>query len=283
MKSNEQAIIVKKALDLTKSLESETEKLNQLKLEKFKPIPCGPAKDIIMKAPYPEIKIKTKFNWLTAIIPSFIFFPWFIIYLVIYNSRKESEEKKIRNSEEYINQCQEIDRQQIEQQAIADEKYIVMKKEYDEVIIPKYNEELAEWENQHNIKLEETEKEVERLRYELEDNYQTTKIIPMQYRDIDALTYLYELMSTSDYEIKEAIDMYDKNMQRQLSTAHVLSQQQANELAKQQNDLAIEQNQLLDEQNEISERARREARTAAIISTIQRHNTNSILNKISKK
>ena len=58
MKSNEQAIIVKKALDLTKSLESETEKLNQLKLEKFKPIPCGPAKDIIMKSPYPEIKIK---------------------------------------------------------------------------------------------------------------------------------------------------------------------------------------------------------------------------------
>lgn len=81
---------------------------------------------------------------------------------------------------------------------------------------------------------------------------------------MDALQYIYDMISTSDYDVRQAIEYFDK------------SQQQANALA-------MEQNDLLDRQNSIAEKARRDANIAAAVGAVQRHNTNKTIKKWMEK
>lgn len=74
--------------------------------------------------------------------------------------------------------------------------------------------------------------------------YASSKIIPLQYRSINALRYIYDLMSTSDFEIKLAIDLYDRNEQRKLDSARLYEQQQANQLANEQNVISKKQKKM---------------------------------------
>lgn len=106
--------------------------------------------------------------------------------------------------------------------------------------------------------------------------YQETKIVPSQYRTIEALSYIYEMISTSDCDVIFAIESYDKQKQRELDEARLQEQQLANQLAD-------EQAQLLSEQNAIAEKARRDANIASAVSTVQRHNTNKMLKDAFKK
>ncbi|MBR4305955.1 MAG: hypothetical protein IKT78_03830, partial [Ruminiclostridium sp.] len=112
---------------------------------------------------------------------------------------------------------------------------------------------------------------------ELNKHYETTKIIPKQYRSIDALNYIYDYISTSDFSVKEAIDAYEKNTQMQLERQRIQEQQYANELAVRQNNLLAEQADLLYEQNEIAEKARRDANIASAAQIAEMHNRNKIL------
>ena len=101
--------------------------------------------------------------------------------------------------------------------------------------------------------------------------YQETKIVPSQYRTIEALNYIYEMISTSDYDIKEAVDMYDKAIQRQQEAARIEELQRANDLADQQNYHLAQQNALIDEQNAISERQRMDDRRRELETEYHRH------------
>ena len=107
---------------------------------------------------------------------------------------------------------------------------------------------------------------------ELSALYEQTRIVPAQYRDAYALQYIYDMISTSDYDVRQAIDSFDKNEQRRLDIMRLQEQQQANALA-------MEQNDLLDRQNTIAAKARRDANIAAVVGTVQRHNTNKTIKK----
>lgn len=116
------------------------------------------------------------------------------------------------------------------------------------------------------------EQELAKLKQELSALYEQTHIVPTQYRDAYALQYIYDMISTSDYDVRQTIDSFDKNEQRRLDIMRLQEQQQANALA-------MEQNDLLDRQNTIAAKARRDANIAAVVGTVQRHNTNKTIKK----
>ena len=280
--NNEHVTAVKKALDLSILISESQEKLNCLSRERFDTKPQPPSHKTAT-CQYPEIKPKTPF-WSIQLLPAIFFWPWIIIYyFTIYKKRKEADIEQIRNSPEYLQQCTLIEEEAKRNQKKFDEEYQIALEEYNTVILPKYQKALEEWTSKHNKKIADTETILKNAESNLAEHYEATKIVPLQYRKIEMLQYIYDMISTSDYSIKEAIEMYDKERQRRLEEERIYEQQRANQLADEQNQLAYDQNELLDQQNRIADRARKDARNAAVVNAVQRHNTNKTLKNAFKK
>ena len=179
----------------------------------------------------------------------------------------------------------EIDEVLKNQQANFDSQYAKEKEQYDTVVLPKYQAELSVWTMEHDKKVKAVKDKLDADCRAQSELYTTTKIIPMQYRSIEALTYLYQLMSTSEYDLKEAVDMYDKELQRQQEAERIRQEmdrvaalQRANVIAETQNLHLAHQNALLDEQanlqyeqNRIAERQREDDRRREIETEYHRH------------
>lgn len=293
MENNPQAKSVKYALDLELYISENEQRLSSLQSDQYSPMPAPPVRNVIERV-YPEIKAKIKFNWLIAVLPlvlssaselilhfgGFLFFPaliWIPMYYFIFHKKKKKQEiERIRNSAEYQSQCAAKDQEYDRMQAEADALYQNQQNEYDSMILPSYQRELAEWTALQNQRVAKTETDLNAARTALENHYSATRIVPLQYRQISILQYIYDTISTSDFDVRYAIELYDKNEQRKLDEARLYQQQQANMLAD-------EQNALIYEQNEITERARRDANIAAVVGTVQRHKTNKTLGKIAKR
>ena len=293
MDNSKQVEILKEVLELERQVANLKSKLLSLKSEKFTQPPKEPTCEKIIRT-YPKIKSQIKFNWIKACLPiivtfvlsfepmlfALLFFPallWIPIYYFVFHRKYQKEDKeKIKNSDEYKAQCAKLDEEFDKQQNEANERYKKEKEIYDTKTLPEYQEKLKEWEAEHDQKVKETKIELMNAHKKLTAIYEETKIVPMQYREIEKLQYIYDLISTSDYDIKQAIDVYDRNEQRRLDEARLYEQQYANQIADEQNDL-------LNEQNRISERARKDANRAAIVGAVQRHNTNKALKNLRKK
>ena len=153
-------------------------------------------------------------------------------------------------------------------------------------LIKKYTNEKAEWEDIHNSKYKSVVNEYNSVLDSIDNLYNQTKIVPMQYRKLEVISYLYEYMSSSDADINQGLLSYDNHVQQKLTQSHIKEQQISNALADERNriaqhqaDLTLEQNliaarqnELAEESNAIAERSRRDAKIAAAIATIQRHN-----------
>lgn len=98
----------------------------------------------------------------------------------------------------------------------------------------------------------------------------SSNVIPMTYRNLTALAFIKETMETSTYTLKEACNLYETRKSQQLEQERIRAQNEANAIARDQ--LAAQ-----DEANSIADQARREARLAAGVAAIQRHNTNKYL------
>lgn len=219
-----------------------------------------------------------------AIVPTLFFWPWILIYYFkIYKKEKLADEERIRNSDEYKAQCAALDLKYDKQQSNNNAKYEEAKKIYDTETMPKYQQELREWTDKHNAEIKDNKKKLDNAESELSDIYNNTNLIPMQYREIPALQYIYDMISSSDYGVKEAIENYDKKVQRDLDMHKISEQQIANQLAYEQNQLSYEQNALLEEQNNIADKARKQANAAAFVGAVQRHNTNKALKNRTKR
>ena len=306
MDNEEQVIVVKKALDLTVKIAREEKKIGQIEFETYSPMPAAPVRQLVAKK-YPEISTKYKtIDWLLPFIPtigyflfsissgshvflsivfSFVIFVGSTIIYFIYRSLFYHLVGKqlMADSKKYRAKCAEIDRAAAEQQRIADEQYFAKKREYDQVTLPAYQKGFLEWKEMQEQKIAVIENELEQLRAELELHYESTKLIPLQYRQKSTLRYLYDLMSTSNYDIKAAIELYDRKAQRDLDDTRLQAQRRANALADEQSALLDEQNALLAQQNAIANQARHEARQAAIVAAVQRHNANNLLKERNEK
>ena len=275
MNNLEQAAAVKKALDLTKQISGDKFELSRLSLESFRSKPQAPVRETVT-AKYPEVRPDVPF-WTVELLQALVCWPYIIIYyFTAYKKKKEEAAAKILNSEEYRRQCEAIEEETRQKQAALDDQYNAALKEYNEVTVPEYQRELEKWEKDHTQATEKLQKELEEGQKELAAHYEATRLIPAQYRETDALQYIYDLISSSDYSVREAIEMYDKERQRRLDRQKIYEQQRANRLAD-------EQVQLTYEQNDIADRIRKNERNAAIVGIVQRYNTNKLLKNGFKK
>lgn len=69
--------------------------------------------------------------------------------------------------------------------------------------------------------MKQLEVKINAMQKELAALYETEKPVPLQYRNRKTLQYIYDIMSTSDYDLKQAIDSYDKLKARELEEERI--------------------------------------------------------------
>lgn len=309
MEHQEQVECLKRVLEYETQVASLKKALNDEESKTFgKQNPIPPVKRTVQFTP-PTVMHGCKINWLEMLLPagvnialimltnslnylisgfSFVFesamamfipatvFIWpLIYYFAIYRKNKEAAIEKVINSEEYKQQYAIAKAEADKLQQNYDEEYAAAKNEFDTVTIPKFQQEYAEWKKEKDKRINQLNQELIKAQNDLTELYEQTRIVPVQYRSIYALQYIYNMISTSDYDVHQAIDSFDKSEQRRLDTLRLQEQRHANALATEHNDL-------LDEQNYIAEKARRDANMASVVSAVQRHNTNKSLKKLIK-
>lgn len=315
MVHEEEVKYVNEILKYEEKANEEYNQLNALKQERYASKPNPPTKQTAQAPQYPVVTSTLKYDWMkrvlvpiligigTAIIGNamaaipvssifilgmiigFVGFLGFgcialygvICYFTKFKKEQQADIERIKNTQEYKNQCAAIDRQHAEQQANLDADYNAKLNEYQNKILPEYNKALEAWTASQNEKISAVETEYRESVRHLTELYDTSKLFPKQYRKIPILRYIADVMNTSDYDVKTAIEMYDRNEQRKLDQARLYEQQIANQHA-------MDQNQLLQEQNDIAAKARRDANIAAVVGAVQHHNTNKTLkNAFNKK
>lgn len=293
MGHEEQVKIIKHALKLEEQVADLNEELSYEESKAFgKHKPNPPTRQTAKFTP-PPIRHGCKVNWLMMFLPlgidvvlstitrnvmlTMLIFPALFVwppvyYFAIYRKKKKEAIEKVRNSEEYKQQYAMAKAEADKIQQNYDAEYTAAKFNFDTVTMPNYLAEYAEWEKDKNERINQLENELLKVQQDLSELYGQTRIIPVQYRSIYALQYIYDMISTSDYDVRQAIDSFDKSEQRRLDEMRLQEQQQANALA-------MEQNDLLDEQNIIAQKARRDANIASVVGAVQRHNTNKNFKK----
>jgi len=295
MDNTKQAEVLQKVLELENGIIASKKLIARAKAEKYEAAPTPPTRKMVTRT-YPEVTSTVVFDKKKAFMPVAIgllapivlgslspmfavFFvftaPASIIWLIyyyfgIFKKEKKANIESIKNSAEYKSKCAELDKEFDKTQVENDKVYEKQKLEYENNILPEYQKKLAEWTEMHNNYIENEETNLKNAETELATIYTETKIVPVQYRNIEALQYITDMVCSSDYDVKQAIENYDKKVQRDLDMIKIEEQQRANELAD-------EQAYLLQEQNKIAEKARRDANIASVVGTVQRHNTNKIL------
>ncbi len=275
--------------------------ISRVSSSKFKNPPAQPQKNAI-SIPYPEIpKMKTdKRLWFLppvavlfigvigiatgntiimgiSSVLSLLPFPWIIVYrAVIFPKIRAANFEEIQSSPEYQLKCSAIDEEVKRKQDDEDKNYELKMREHKKAM-DIYSSENIKFELDKNERLKTLKDELFKIEASLNIQYHECKLIPAPYRSIEALEYIYKIVSTSDIDVKSAIDMYDRQQQRELEALRAQQQAEANYLADEQNQLLYKHGELLSEQNKISEKARRDQNIASTAAAIQRHNLNKHL------
>lgn len=159
----------------------------------------------------------------------------FVLVMAYYNlfhkrfirfpKEKKAEEERIRNSDEYKEECRKLDEEYDRRQAEMNQTY--------NSEMEKYNNNLATWNalRENTIKTFDSKiKEIEVLRDSL---YKEVEFIPIDYRKKETVEYIYHVVSSSNYTIKQAIELYNQKVQREIEQARLRELQYQNELERQ--------------------------------------------------
>ena len=180
---------------------------------------------------------------------------------------------------------------------MVNEEYDKMVEEYKKIELPKYNEEYSIWNESHREKIVKLNEELDSKKKELDDLNSQMNFIPIQYRNYEAGKYIYDVISTSNYTVSEAIEMYDRNKGLQIEQQKLNEYKEANKLSaesnrimnnqnnliSQQNDVLTEGNKIAKEQNRTLDKMRKDNNLANAIGIVQNHNANKHLKNIDKK
>lgn len=218
----------------------------------------------------------------------------------------------VKNSEEYKNECiaaaqateqknQEIKDNYETQLKTAQNEYEAKvkaaKEEYDDavenyenIVVPTYNNELAVWQSKKEEMIDVVKKDLAENTEALEELYSSTKLIPSSYRNVERLTWIYEDMSTSEHDIERAIDLLNsKEIKDELVNIQVHVDDMRRDLREGFigiYDAIQEGNSIQSETLTNLEQIRRSARTGNFLSfggLIQNHKRNKTLNAINDK
>lgn len=212
---NEQIHAVKFALDHSTRIEQLQEQIKYETTQSYSPRPTAPVKQNVPPPVYPPIKANVPFFTKEKMIKGI-----FGGGNLFGDHEKEvkAEEERIRNSPEYQQQCAAIDEAYQKRVAFAEEQYQANLKQYQEVILPRYEQGFSAWQRQHEEKLTAFKTELEQLEKELAEHYAATQIVPVQYRKIDALSFIYDAMRDPDYSFTaaQAANMYDQAVRQEI-------------------------------------------------------------------
>ena len=219
-----------------------------------------------------------------------------------YIQKKKEMNNQLANSKEYLQAVENAEKTaqkkqkeleekiRLEQEKI-DKEYATQKQQYESVILPQYNDALNLWNANQERKIAIIEEEIRLNKEALDERYANTKIVSLTYRALWILSWLYNDMSTSDHDIRYATELLDRDRQR------LATQEAGNIVRKSVGQVeqtmkvgfnavynAIEDgNELqLDTINNLS-KMRRNMNTGNVIGTVQRHNTNKMLEQMVKK
>ncbi len=219
-----------------------------------------------------------------------------------YIQKKKEMNNQLANSKEYLQAVENAEKTaqkkqkeleekiRLEQEKI-DKEYATQKQKYESVILPQYNDALNLWNANQERKIAIIEEEIRLNKEALDELYANTKIVSLTYRALWILSWLYNDMSTSDHDIRYATELLDRDRQR------LATQEAGNIVRKSVGQVeqtmkvgfnavynAIEDgNELqLDTINNLS-KMRRNMNTGNVIGTVQRHNTNKMLEQMVKK
>lgn len=128
-----------------------------------------------------------------------------------------------------------------------------------------------------------------------------THLVPSTYLPYGSLSSIYETLRTSNFNIKEAIELYDRALQREVTISAGKSVVEAIQsisnsmgdlcsIMNEQTQIMFDQaqmqaanNSLLDEQLEVAYKTNRDVAIGNVVGGIQRHNTNKKLDKLMEK
>lgn len=202
-------------------------------------------------------------------------FGWFMIFPLYlfdvykaYQNKKKCEQEYIDNvkkSAEYRKKCEEIDRQNYEAQINADKEaqstYNEIRKQW-ESSYEQYQKDLEDYNNIYlpnwNDRFTSLKTATDETKKSLQEVY-NTNILPIQYRNRNAVAYLAVFLNTSEYDLKYAIERYDTyvmqtaqrmqisiaNAQLQVAHEQLRNQQYSNWLNEQSLEIAENSNATL--------------------------------------
>lgn len=212
---NEQIHAVKFALDHSIRIEQLQEQIKYETAQSYSPRPTAPVKQNVPPPVYPPIKANvpffTKEKMMKGIFGGGNLFG-------DHEKEVKAEEERIRNSPEYRQQCAAIDEAYRKRVAFAEEQYQANLKQYNEVILPRYEQGFAAWKKQHEEKLAAFKTELERLKKELAEHYETTNIVSAKYRTINALQFIYDGLTDPAYHftVTQVVDFYDQALRQEM-------------------------------------------------------------------
>jgi len=301
MEQAQQVEYIGKILELEKKIDRSTSEVTTLDRKSYKSAPPAPTHEQVRRD-YPTAKSSRKWNIPLAVGPMVIAFILYVVafvarlyeicvialileflgmiwvpvyYFAVLRKQRKEDAAAIEASQEWQAEISRLTSVYDAQQAELDKKYTAEKETYDSETMPAYEAARAKWEAEKEKKLLVMREELNDDKTALKGLYDESRLVPKQFRTIEALQYIYNSISSSNFDVQQAIRSYENHLQRQLDD-------ERNRIANEQNALLAEQNDLAAEQNEIAAKARRDANIAAVVSTYQRHKTNSKLDKLIK-
>lgn len=159
--------------------------------------------------------------------------PLIVIILIVLRLKLNDEYNKVLKMKNYEanntpqmiaareNAISEAKRKQDEYDAEYNAELLKANKEYDEEkrlfeteTMPKYEKEKKNWTLIRNAKITIITEEKENSEKELENLYNSTKLIPKKYQTEDRLVWIYDNMSTSSWDFDKAIDMLNLDIKQ---------------------------------------------------------------------
>ena len=167
------------------------------------------------------------------------------------------------------------------QQQQLNQQYAYELSIYNNQVLPQYNNEKRMWTEQQERKIAETKTILASSKAQLKSLYDSSRIIPSHYRNIDALQHICMTLYSANYDVSFAINSYDNHrMKLALDEANQLKEQLKlqEELNSQ---LLSEHNDRLDETNDLIRSIRNDQRIIGAVGAIQNARSNHFLKGLS--
>ena len=257
-----QAQILEKALQLETKKQSLEQAIPSIEssiqgIQNQKP-PAPPVMRTVTKEKVPKIKPTVKFNYLLAFLPfvvtlvlrrvlivflwehTFLFLPflgfiWIFVYIFgIYRKEKRQNVESIRNSPEYTAQCNAIEERFQQQKYAAEFEYAQAKQIYDTQTLPAFEQKRSAAVAELEAKKKAALSELSTVEQELEALYDACGLIPIQYRNIPALSFIYNTIRSSRVDITTAFHLYEQKKQQEIEEEKLRQYQRELDLREQE-------------------------------------------------